>query len=78
MCRTFGQSKPIPKAIVPITMRKFPSGLLKDSRITSLTSASVNHVYMSTKRYFERSGAEQELVKFGPRYCLKSKYIAEH
>ena len=43
----------------------------QESRIDSLTSASVHLVYMSTKRYLERSGAEEGLVKSGPRYCLK-------
>ena len=41
----------------------------QESRIDSLTSASVHLVYMSTKRYLERSGAEEGLVKSGPRYC---------
>ena len=78
ICHTFGQSKPIANAIVLITICKFPFGLPRDSRIASLTSASVHRLYMSTKRYFERSGAEEGLVKLGPRYCLNSEYIAEH
>lgn len=55
LCRTSGQSKPIPNAIVAITIHSIPLGSQNDLMIVSLMSASVHLQYISTSLFLAKS-----------------------
>ena len=66
ICRTSGQSMPIPNATVAMTTRKWEAST-NSLAMLSLTIVSVQLWYMSMNRNCGRSGASCGLVKSSPR-----------
>ena len=75
----FGQSKPMPKAIVATITRNVPSQTGSDCKIVSFTAGWVQAVYMSSKRNLGRSRDTPigYIISF-PNLSAVYMYILEH